>query len=350
MKKNTKLAVAAGVVLAAALAGVGLWQNTMRAQHTSATYAMSTTITQMAYGPKADAVMEEVNQAFAAFENRLSLFKENSEIAAVNAGAGIAPVKVSDETFALLQRSLELSASSDGAFDITIAPLTLLWGITTDTPKVPTQAEIDAVLPLIDDASVQLDAANKTVYLPRKGMAIDLGGIAKGNACTIAQQIYEKDGLKSAVLNIGGNVYIRGRKPDGSRFRVGFRTPEKDATTYIASIEMEDQVMAVSGAYERYFIENGVKYHHILSSATGYPADSDVVSVGVVCADGTRADFLSTTLFVWGVDKTTQFMRDNTDVAVLLLTDDGRLLVSSSLKDSFKINEELGSGYEVVFI
>ena len=330
---------------------VGLiFYQAQRTAKTSTTFVMSTTVSQMAYGLRADAAIAEVETRLRAFEDEFSMFNENSDIAKINAAAGRQPVAVSGETYDLLRRSVELSSQSGGAFDITIAPLTMLWGITTDHPRVPAQTEIDAVLPLIDDSSIQFDDANQTVYLPKAGQGLDLGGIAKGNACTVAAQVYDEYGIKSAILNIGGNVYVRGHKLDGSRYRIGFRTPLKDATSYIASVTLEDQVMAVSGGYERYFEENGIRYHHILSGRTGYPAQSDIMSVGAIAADGTVADFYSTTLFIWGSEKVEEFMRAHTDVAVIMLTEDGRLVVSSSLKDSFELNEEQGSQYTVVFI
>lgn len=350
MSKKRWIILSGALALVVALVlGLIVYQG-QRTAKTSTTFVMSTTVSQMAYGLRADAAMAEVEKRFRAFEDEFSLFNEDSDIAKINAAAGQQPVAVSGETYDLLRRSVALSSQSGGAFDITIAPLTLLWGITTDHPKVPAQTEIDAVLPLIGDNSIQFDDTAKTVFLPTAGQGIDLGGIAKGTACTVAAQVYDEYGIKSAILNIGGNVYVRGHKPDGSLYRIGFRTPLKDATTYIASVALEDQVMAVSGGYERYFEENGVRYHHILSGRTGYPAESDIVSVGAIAADGTVADFYSTTMFIWGSQKVEEFMRDNTEVAVIMLTSDGRLVVSSSLKDSFELNEEQGSQYTVVFI
>ena len=136
--------------------------------HDSTTYAMSTIVTQRAYGLRAQQAMRQVESALREFEGRLSLFDQDSEIAAINAAAGDHPVRVSEATFGLLRQSLALSATSEGAFDITIAPLTQLWGITTDHPRVPTQQEIDGALALVGDAEVQLDQQASTVFLPRR--------------------------------------------------------------------------------------------------------------------------------------------------------------------------------------
>lgn len=349
MKQHWKKIVGIAAVLAL-IVGIGIWQKAQNTAHSASTFAMSTVVTQQVYGPQGEQAIRQVNDALAEFEARLTLFSAQSEIGELNAAAGQHPVEVSEETFELIRYSLELSLSSQRAFQISIAPLTQLWGITTDHPRVPSSDEIAAVLPLIDDESIQLDEAARTIFLPEQGQAIDLGGIAKGNACDLAARIYEDCGVHSAILNIGGNVYVRGRAPDGDRFRVGFRVPEQGSSAYLASVELEDQVMAVSGGYERYFEdEEGNRYHHILSPLTGYPAQSDIVSVGVICTDGTRADFLSTTLFVWGEERTRQFMAQTADVGVILLNTQGELIVSRALEDSFQLSET-GKDYPVIFI
>ena len=352
MKQNSKKWILglAGASALAVLLGAGILRQRAAACYSTSSFAMSTVITQQVYGPHGEEAAGQVTQALAQFEDRLSVFEGESEISRINAAAGKEPVAVSEETFALIRRSLDLSAQSEGAFQITIAPLTQLWGITTDHPRVPTQQEIDAVLPLVDDASVVLDEAAGTVFLPQEGQAIDLGGIAKGNACTLAAEIYEEQGVRSAILNIGGNVYVKGRSPEGDRFRIGFRTPERGSQSYIASVALEDQVMAVSGGYERYFeTADGTRYHHILSPETGYPAQSDILSVGVVSSDGTQADFLSTTLFVWGDARTREFMEEHPEIGVIFLNESGELVVSKMLEESFRLSEE-GEGYSVVFL
>lgn len=350
MKLKAKKALLAGVAVLAIGTAVAFLINKKAAQtqHTDTTYAMSTVITQAVYGKNAKEAMAQVNAALREYEDRLSLFRDTSEIAKINAGAGN-PVAVSEETYALLSRALALSAQSDRAFDLTIAPLTMLWGVTGENPKVPPQSEIDALLPLVDDAAVKLDPAQKTVQLAA-GQALDLGGIAKGNACTAAQKIYEEQGIASAVLNIGGNVYVKGTKPDGSLYRVGFRDPNGDDSSYIASLAMKDQVLAVSGGYERYFIENGKKYCHILSGETGWPVESDIVSVGIVTPDGTLADFLSTTLYVWGEQKSLAWAAKQDDVQILLLDNKGTLYASKALEGSLSLTEEAQKSYTIQYI
>lgn len=327
-------------------AGYGVWTAQQKnKRYSAATYAMSTVVDQNAYGAHAESAMEAVNKAFAAFENRLSLYVDDSEISQINAASGQQPVKVSQDTFDLLTQAKQLALSSDNAFALTIAPISLAWGITTDTPRVLTQAETDALLPLVNDNSLILNADDCTAYLETAGQAIDLGGIAKGTACNVARDIYEQYGVDSALLSIGGNIYVRGTKPDGSEYRIGFRDPTQSASTSIASVTLKDTVFAVSGGYERYFEQDGVRYIHIFDPSTGRPAESDIVSVGVINEDGTVADFYSTTLFVWGKEKALDFLSNGG--CGMLLDENNNLYVSKALESSFELAED---GYTVHFI
>ena len=344
-------------VLAVLTAGALLWggvQATRRARYNDMSFAMSTVVTQTACGPSAKQGMRAVNACLTGLENRLSLYRADSEIAAVNAAAGQNAVPVSAETFALVRRALELSAQSDGAFQLTVAPLTQLWGITGDEPRVPTAEQLAAVLPLIDDGAVRLNDTSFRIALPRRGQALDLGGIAKGYACDAAREVYLQSGVQHALLSVGGNICAVGGNADGTPYRIGFRDPEGGAESYLASFLLTDGVVSVSGGYERWFEQDGVRYHHILDPATGFPAESDLVSVGVISflrpedsvPDGTAADFWSTTLFCWGRERTLDWMRQ-TGAAVLALDTDGTLYVSASLREGFRaVSDEL----PVVFI
>lgn len=311
----------------------------------STTFCMSTVVDQRAYGANAEEAMQKVEQALRDFEDELSLYRAQSDIAQINAAAGGQPVAVQPQTLALLQQGKELALQSENAFALTLAPLTLAWGITSETPHVPPQSEIDALLPFVNDNDILLDAKNGTVQLVKQGQAIDLGGIAKGTACNVARAIYTENGVDSALLSIGGNIYAHGAKPDGSEFRIGFRDPSKSAGVSIASFTLRDATCAVSGGYERYFEENGVRYHHILDPETGAPAESDIVSVGVVDADGTVADFYSTTLFVWGKEKALAYLSG--EGTGLLLDAENNLYVSRALQASFELVED---DYNVVFL
>ncbi len=300
---------------------------------TANTVVMDTLVTQTAYGEGAEDAMREVNVALAEMEGRLSLFLSESEIALVNASAGQGPVVVSDETAQIVEQTLALSAKSEGAFAVSIAPLTTAWNITGDTPRVLEQDEVEELLLHVDDTAVHVQG--NEIELQSQGMGIDLGGVAKGAACTVAQNIYAGHEVDSALLFLGGNIYARGTKPDGSAWRIGFRDPEGGENSYIASLPLQDAVLAVSGGYERYFEEDGVQYIHIIDPRTGTPVESDLLTVGVVQEDGLQADFWSTTLFVQGVEGALAYMQDGG--RAIALDKEGNLYVSAALEEGFSL-------------
>lgn len=341
------MSIAGSMILLVAGAAVFWGYNAEKSKsHQSTTFVMDTLVTQTAYGPNAQAAMREVNIALADFEKRLTLFSKESDVARINLAAGRESVEVAPETAALIQQSVQLSQQSDNAFAITIAPLTMAWGVTTDSPRVVPPEEIQSLLELVDDSAVKIEG--NRVGLERTGMALDLGGIAKGASCSLIQEIYFKNKVESGIVSIGGNIYVRGNKPDGSDFRVGFRNPYEGEMSYIASFSMPDKVMAVSGGYERFFEENGQRYIHIIDPRTGMPAVSDILSVGVVDQDGAVADFYSTTLFVWGKEKTLDFMRNGG--SVIMLDQENTLYVSKSLEESFSMHDSAKDKYTLIFI
>ncbi len=315
-------------------------------EHVQSAFAMSTIVTQNVYGNKGEDAASRVEAELAYFEQLISLYDENSDISKINENAGNTAVEVSSLTLALLAQTKELSLKSGGAFAATIAPLTLLWGVNGDAPTVPTDTEIEALLPLVDDEKIIINETNSTVMLEMQGQAIDLGGIAKGYACNIARDVYNTHGVESALLSIGGNVYVHGTKPGGDLFRIGFKNPYVNAQTQaIASVEIKDAVFSVSGGYERYFEADGELYHHIINPTTGYPSNSDVLSVGIIHEDGTVADFYSTTLFVQGLDATINyFMAGGSGMATDL---NNNLYVSKDLEHSFEL---IDNNFNVIFI
>lgn len=303
----------------------------------ASSFAMNTVITQTTYGKNAQDAATAVNRKMIEIEQMLSMFDDNSYIAQINAAAGKEYVVVSQEVFDLLKDCVYYSQQSEGAFRVTIGPVTTAWGVTSGEPRVVPQSEIDELLLLVNDEDVLFDEENCAVMLAREGQMIDLGGIAKGWACFAATRIYEEHGVKSAWISIGGNVLVHGEKPSGGAYTVGFRDPSGGAQSYIANVQISDSVFAVSGGYERFFEEDGVSYGHIMNPETGAPAVSDVASVGVVSDNGTYSDFMSTTLFVWGTERTLEFMRSEPDCSVMLLTNDNILYVSENLREGFAL-------------
>ena len=301
---------------------------------TSDFFAMNTYMTITVNGTEAKAAASAAVKAVNDLEQSLSRNIASSEISAINAKAGVSPVTVSGETYGLIKSAVEYSVLTDGVFDITIAPVMDIWGFSDGNYRVPAQSEIDAALGHVDCRKIILDDAGLSVFLPEAGMAIDLGGIAKGCASDVVQKVIKSYDVSSAMISLGGNVAVFGTKADGSLFRTAITDP-RNPDRYIGILEATGVSVITSGGYERFFTENGVTYIHIMDPLTGSPVKSDLLSVTIITPDGTEGDALSTALFVMGRDKAVEFGRTHTDFSFVLVTETGELVVSSALKDSF---------------
>jgi len=326
--------------LAVAAAGaVTLYQTNQARQRfvSGTTFAMNTFIDQKWFGPKGQKVYDGVVALISEIEQDISMHIAGSEIDQLNQQAGKEYVKLSQRTFDLLKRAKELSGASQDTFDLTVGPLVESWGITGLTPKVPAQGEIDGDLELICWEDLLLDETNCSAKLAREGMAVDLGGIAKGWVCDQIRQLALEEGITSGYVSLGGNLMVIGEKPDGNEFNFGVRDPRGDATQYIGVVHLEGKTMATTGDYERYFEEDGVRYHHVLDPRTGYPADGGLISVSVISEDGALADFLSTSLFVMGREETLKRMEDDR-YQLIVVDSDRNVYCSPGLKDNFVPN------------
>ena len=253
-------------------------------------------------------------------EAMLSVTKEKSEIAKVNAGAGNA-VKVSEETAALVKTATRLSAQTGGLFDVSVYPLVRAWGFTTGKNYIPTDEELSKLRQRVDYRRIEV--SNAQICL-EEGMGIDLGGIAKGYAAQKIADRMKEMGVASAVISLGGNVQTLGSRPGAGAFVIGVQDPA-DTSKLVGTLELKDQAAITSGAYQRYFEEGGVRYHHIIDPRTGRPAQSDLLSVTVICQDGTRGDALSTALYIMGEQEAIRFWKENKDFEAVFVTADGRV-------------------------
>ena len=289
-----------------------------------------------AYGENAAAALTDASREINRLERLLSRTIDTSEISQINTGGA---VTVSEETTSLLAQAQTYTAATDGAFDITIAPLVSLWGITTDSPHVPTQQEIDALLPLVGSEHLHLSGDTATLD---DGCAIDLGGIAKGYASDRVAAIFARHGITSGTISLGGNVYVCGSKPNGQPWVVAIQDPRSDG--YAVTVALTDSFAVTSGGYQRYFTgPDGTVYQHILDPQTGWPVQGDLLSVTIVADNGTMADAYSTALYVMGREATQDFWRQNGGFDMVLITKDGQVLYTPGLAD--KLTETEGSGY-----
>ena len=295
-------------------------------------FAMDTMMDFTVYGESG--LIDQSESLIASLESLVSVTDANSELYAINqTGSGTLTGKASS----LMEQALEICRRTDGALDLSIYPIVRAWGFTTGSYQVPDEAEIQALLPLVDYRKIQYDAATGTVTLP-EGMEIDLGSVAKGYAGQLAAQMLREHGVQSALLNLGGNVQTVGAKPDGSPWQIGIKDPQGEDAMMVLSVE--DQAVVTSGGYERYFEQDGQTYWHIMDPSTGHPADSGLISVTIVGDEGVVCDGLSTALFVMGLEKAADLWAQSGDFEAVFVTASGEVYITEGLRDRFALTEQ----------
>lgn len=260
--------------------------------------ALGTVCTIEVEAKNADNVLKKSFELISEIEHLISANSSESEISQINQQAGKTPVVVSEETFKLISYAKQMYYETNGSFNIAIYPLVKLWSIGTIDERVPSKEEIEKVLPLLDISQLVLEEATNKVYLNQEGMGIDLGGIGKGYVTDRLVELFNREKVKSAVIDLGGNIYIYKKES-----KVGIQTPFSDNGQYYTIVKVKDKAVVTSGNYERYFESNGVLYHHIFDATTGYPAPSDLLSVTIISDNATSADVLSTSGFILGSSK-----------------------------------------------
>ena len=295
-------------------------------------FAMDTMMDFTIYGESG--LIDQSESLIASLESLVSVTDANSELYAINqTGSGTLTGKASS----LMEQALEICRRTDGALDLSIYPIVRAWGFTTGSYQVPDEAEIQALLPLVDYRKIQYDAADGDVTLP-EGMKIDLGSVAKGYAGQLVAQMLREHGVQSALLNLGGNVQTVGAKPDGSPWQIGIKDPQGEDAMMVLSVE--DQAVVTSGGYERYFEQDGQTYWHIMDPSTGHPADSGLISVTIVGDEGVVCDGLSTALFVMGLEKAADLWAQSGDFEAVFVTASGEVYITEGLRDRFALTEQ----------
>ncbi len=264
-------------------------------------FAMDTIMSMDVYGEGGEEALARAEETIYRLEDLWAVTDENSEIWALNHSGG-AWVDLSQETADLLSRALELCALTDGALDLTAYSAVQAWGFTTGEYRVPSQGELDALIPRIDYTRLELDGDGLRARLP-ENMELDLGAVAKGYAGTYLAEQLRQAGVTSAILRLGGNIQAVGTRPDGNPWRVAIQDPDSQQEATLGVVEIADQAVITSGGYQRYFEEGGETYWHIMDPDTAAPARSGLTSVTVIGADGTVCDALSTALFVMGPEE-----------------------------------------------
>lgn len=243
---------------------------------------------------------------------------------------------ISEDLASLLSQGLSITRESDGAFDIAIAPLTSLWDFTAEDPKVPDDAAIQKALPLCSSDGVTIDGQDIT--LPSDDIQFDVGAIAKGYIADRMKDLLVKKGVKSAIINLGGNVLCIGSKPDGTPFKVGIQKPFADRNETEAVMDITGKSVVSSGIYERCFKQGGKLYHHILNPQTGYPYDNGLISVTIISDQSVDGDALSTTCFALGLEDGLKFA-EKKGVQAVFITEDYELHYTNGFQDEIKVTD-----------
>ena len=302
-------------------------------------FAMDTFFELTAYGEHAPEALEAAEALSMELDTELSATDPESTLYALNEAEG---GTVEDSIAELLEIALPLCKSTGGTFDISLLRLSQAWGFSGGEERVPEASEIAALLKSAGWEKIVYE--NNTVTIP-EGAGLDFGAIAKGYTSQKISDLLASYGVESAMLSLGGNVQVLGRKPDGTLWNIGIADPSDD-TRVAGSVSVENAVVITSGPYKRYFEQDGIRYHHILDPETGSPAESGLLSVTIISENGALADALSTALFVMGEEKALDYWREHGGFEAVLITEDGRVLATEGA--AFTPAENSDYSYSVV--
>ena len=281
---------------------------------------------------------DEAFAVVAEIDAKMSINKPDSEITAINNVAGMGMADVSDETQSLIQTATALSAASGGAFDISVGALMALWKADGEFCILPDKDAIEATQALVGYQNILF--GEDEVGLGISGMKLDLGAIAKGYACDKALEYLKSQGIQSAMLDFGGNIYAHGTKPDGTAWNVGVRAPFPGENDSVCVVSAQDTSVVTSGGYERYFEQDGIVYHHILDPKTGYPAQSGLLAVSIIDVSSTRADALSTACFVLGLAEGYRLLQTQEGSEGIFITSDYTIVLTPGLAGRVSLLDE----------
>jgi thiamine biosynthesis lipoprotein len=267
-------------------------------------------------------------------ENLLSCEKDSSEIFAINRAAGIHPAKVSYETLEMLKRAKAYCKKYKDVFDVTIGPLSDLWGFSEDKEIVlPENKTIKKLVKLVNYNDIVINENDTTVFLKKRGMSIDLGGIAKGYAIDRGSATLKEMGITNFILNAGGDIYVSGTKDKETLWKIGIKHP-RNTNDLVAQFDLKNYAVATSGDYERFKIINGIRYHHILDPATGYPGRLSESST-ILAPTAEEADATATYVFLVGWKKT---LNDkNINYPFLIVASDGSVHYNKAFEKNYNL-------------
>ncbi len=303
------------------------------------TFALGTVININLYDQGSEELMLEIIETINGIEKAMSVNIKDSEISQINRQAGISPVKVSEKTFFVIEKAIQFADLSNGKFDPTLGPIIKLWGIGTEAAKVPDPEELSKLLSKVDYRKIQLNKKEQTVFLELEGMALDLGGIAKGYAADAIVNLLEANRVERAIINLGGNVFAFGSKDSSEPWKIAIQNAFDQRNQYFGYVKIVNKSVVTAGSYERYFEEDGVIYHHIFNVTTGFPVQTEVVSVTVIAESSIYADALSTILFTLPIERGIDLIENINGIESIFVTKENKIYLSSGIKEFFVLTD-----------
>lgn len=307
----------------------------------NANIAMGTYVQQTVYGKNSE---EAANAAIVSIQNLEKLISwriDDSEIAKINKGSGKEWVDLDDITLDVLLKSVDVSKRSADSYDLTILPVSKLWNFDGEDKRIPSTTEIESNLPLVNYNFLKINEDVKRAKLVKEGSGIDLGAAGKGTACDVAIEAYKNKGAEYGIVAVGGSVGVFGRKSNKVPWRIAIRDPFKgmEQSEGMAVVKIYEGFISTSGSYEKCFEKDGIKYHHILNPQTGYPVETDIVSVSVVHDNGTMSDLLATACYVLGKEKSLKLL-DYYNAQAIFTDKDKNVYATDGIRDSVIITNE----------
>lgn len=302
-------------------------------------FKFNTIMTITLYGYNDTAIFNDIWAEIDRMEQSFSANIESSDVTKFNQNPSTEPIPMPEEIVMMVDHAKPYSDKTSGGFDLTIEPVVQLWGISTDHPRVPAQAELDAALLHVNYQNVIADTKNNTLQKLDPNVHIDLGGIAKGYTADFLKAFIAEKGIDRAIINLGGNIYAVGSKAKDTPWNVGIQNPFEPNGDVVGILKTSDKSVVTSGSYERNFEQDGKFYHHILNTETGYPVENELISVSIVSDKSLDGDILSTSTFSLGLDEGRALIDSLDNMAAIFITKDKSIY--------FAGDKELLSGFEL---
>ncbi|WP_163654628.1 FAD:protein FMN transferase [Listeria sp. PSOL-1] len=318
-------------------------RNLITTPYAKTEFLMGTVVTLKIYDNGKEAVLDKGFKRVRELADKIDVNdeeKRSSQVDKINAASGKQPVKVDNDIYYLIKEGIKYSQATGGSKDISIGPITSLWHIGFPDARKPAQSEINQRLPLIGYKNIELNDQNKTVYLKKAGMQLDLGGIAKGFIADQVEQVFKANGVTTSIIDLGGNVIVQGESPKGGDWNVGIQDPFSPRGTILGKLPEQNKSIVTSGIYERFLEVDGKKYHHLFNPKTGYPFDNDIAGVSIISDQSITGDGLSSAAFSEGIESGLKFIKKQKGVEAIFVSKNKKVYITPGLKGRFELTSK----------